>query len=665
MISIIILTFLTFSAFSQDNETCLSCHSDPELTGTDPNGKEVSMFVDSLKFSQSIHADLSCIDCHQDLEGVEDFPHQETLALVNCGTCHEDEANEYAQSMHGLKFVHREELAPKCWDCHGKHDILPSDNPKSKTYFENLPVTCHECHHRRDLALSDSLHIAQIAPEFLKGVHGKLIEEGNEEAPTCNTCHTSHSIRRRIDPQSTIYKLNIPKTCGQCHFDEFEEYGKSIHFVALSHGILESADCTDCHGEHQIVSPDSAYLIAAHDACERCHNDPRLIRKYGLSQKVVSTYEDSYHGLAVKLGQKKAPTCASCHRHHEIYGPKNPLSSVNKENLVKTCSQCHKNVTESFAKSYTHESMLIRSNPINYWISLIYISLIVVVIGGMFFHNLIIFLRYIRYKRLEEKHLYVIRFKIPEIFQHAVLMISFTLLALTGFALKFPDAWWVDMFAKLGISAGGRALLHRIAAVAFISISVYHLYYISFTKRGRYLFKQIMLRFSDIKEVIQTLKYYLYLSSEKPRYEEFDYTEKAEYWAVVWGGIVMGITGFVLWFPTIITQFAPSWVVRAAELIHFYEAILASLAIVVFHLFFVIFHPEQYPMNLSWLTGKMSLKAAVKKHPRWIERLLKEKKNLDLLPEVIQANCNTLADVENYLKFGSVYEHVQKGKVIY
>jgi len=341
-----------------------------------------------------------------------------------------------------------------------------------------------------------------------------------------------------------------------------------------------------------------------------------------------------------------------------------PFSTVNGKNLVKTCSKCHENVTESFAKSYTHEAMLIRGNPVNYYVTLIYIILIVAVIGGMFIHNLIIFLKYVKYKKQEEKRYYIIRFKPAEIFQHAILVISFTILAISGFALRFPNAWWVNLFEEAGINEVMRGWIHRVAAVVFVAISLYHIFYILFTKRGRHLFKQILLYKSDLSEVIQTLKYYMGLSHTKPRYEEFDYTEKAEYWALVWGGVVMGVTGIILWFPTLITSFAPSWTIRAAELIHFYEAILATLAIVVFHLFFVIAHPEQYPMNLSWLTGKMSLQAAIHKHPRWVERILQEKSDLDLLPEVIQANCRTLTDVENYLKFGDLYEEM-KGKGVY
>ncbi|GAB4369359.1 MAG: cytochrome c3 family protein [Calditrichia bacterium] len=640
----------------------MECHSDPELTGLDRTGMQIPMYVDGEAFSKSVHADLSCVDCHQDLEGVEDYPHEEDLQLVSCANCHEAEAEEYTESLHGLKFIGEEQLAPRCSDCHSKHAILPSANPNSSTYFQNLPNTCCGCHESKNTISKRPFKQPCVRTEYLLGVHGKMVLTGNDAAPTCNTCHPAHDIRKRIDPKSTTYKPNIGNTCGFCHIDELAEYSESIHANALRHGILESATCTDCHGEHKILHPDSAYFVASHDACIICHNDPHIMQKYGLYNKAVSTYEDSYHGLSVKLRNKDAATCGSCHNNHIILSANNPYSTVHENNLVTTCRKCHRDATESFARSYTHEAMLIRGNPVNFWVTVIYAILIVGVIGAMFVHNFIIFLKYVRRKKAEEKQFYVIRFKPAEVFQHAVLLITFTVLVFSGFALRFPDSWWVEIFKALGIDETGRGLVHRVAAVGLILISLYHLYFIIFTQRGRYLFRQIRLRFQDIPEVIQTVQYYLGLRNKKPEYEEFDYTEKAEYWSVVWGTVVMGITGIILWFPTWFTRFAPSWIVRASELIHFYEAILATLAIIVFHLFFVIAHPEQYPMNLSWLTGKMSLRAAIRKHPRWIQRLLNGEGDPELLPEVIRTNCKTLEDIEKMLKFGGVTEEAEPGR---
>jgi cytochrome b subunit of formate dehydrogenase len=649
--------------YAQSNDDCMMCHGDQELTGLDKNSQEIPMSFEIDLYNKSVHNSLACIDCHQDLDGIEEYPHSEELQSVFCGNCHGDIQAEYSESMHGLKFVNMEETAPKCSDCHSKHNILSPENPDSRVYFQNVPLTCCGCHESKNDIRQRYVKQPCVREEFLKGVHGKLIIKGEDIAPTCNTCHPSHNIRKRVDPQSTIFKLNIANTCGQCHIDELASFGESIHARAVNHGIFESATCTDCHNEHEILHPDSADLKASHDVCIKCHNDENLMRKYDLPKTVVSTYEDSYHGRSVKLGGKNVATCASCHDHHDIYSHEEPYSTVNKDNLAKTCGKCHDNVTESFAQSYTHEAMLIRSNPINFYITIIYVVLIVGVIGGMILHNLIILMRYIKYKRKAEKQYYVIRFKGQEIFQHAVLMISFTVLAISGFALRFPDAWWVQIFTEMGIDEWGRRIIHRVSGIVMVSISLYHLYYITLTKRGKYLFKYIMIRYKDVPEIIQTVKYYLGFAKKKPEYDEFDYTEKVEYWAVVWGTIVMGITGFILWFPVIVTSFAPSWIIRASELIHYYEAILATLAIVVFHLFFVIAHPEQYPMNLSWFTGKMSLDAAVKKHPQWVERLLQEKSKVDLLPEVIQVNCKSIDDVEKYLKFGEQNQDVDKDPI--
>jgi cytochrome b subunit of formate dehydrogenase len=91
----------------------------------------------------------------------------------------------------------------------------------------------------------------------------------------------------------------------------------------------------------------------------------------------------------------------------------------------------------------------------------------------------------------------------------------------------------------------------------------------------------------------------------RPAFGYFDYTQKAEYWAVFWGTFVMAVTGFILWFPTIATNWLPAWTVRVAEVIHFYEAILAVSSVAIWHLFHVIFTPEKYPMSTVWINGRM------------------------------------------------------------
>ncbi|HQH74052.1 MAG TPA: cytochrome b/b6 domain-containing protein, partial [bacterium] len=124
----------------------------------------------------------------------------------------------------------------------------------------------------------------------------------------------------------------------------------------------------------------------------------------------------------------------------------------------------------------------------------------------------------------------------------------------------------------------------------------------------------------DIRHVWEHLGYYLGKRPEPPRFDRYDYAEKMEFWALVWGVIIMAATGLILWFPILAFQYLPKWAIDIAELIHYYEAVLATLAIIVWHFFFVIFHPEEYPMSVTWLNGRMTLHHLKNRHPLEYER---------------------------------------------
>jgi len=106
--------------------------------------------------------------------------------------------------------------------------------------------------------------------------------------------------------------------------------------------------------------------------------------------------------------------------------------------------------------------------------------------------------------------------------------------------------------------------------------------------------------------VIGNFAYYLGAAKVKPRIARFGYAEKAEYWAVVWGTIVMGLTGLMIWFKLGLFAFLPRWAIDIALAVHFYEAVLATLAIIVWHFYHVIFDPDVYPVNLAFIDGRMS-----------------------------------------------------------
>jgi formate dehydrogenase gamma subunit len=261
-------------------------------------------------------------------------------------------------------------------------------------------------------------------------------------------------------------------------------------------------------------------------------------------------------------------------------------------------------------------------NPTAFFVKYFYIWMIIGVIGGMFIHNVVIVSYYIRQKIHKEKgNRQYQRFQPFEIIQHALLFSSFTILAITGFALKFPNAFWVEWLVDAGMTEIIRANIHRFSAVVLIVISIIQTVYFIFHKSGRRDILALIPTIKDIQHFWMNMKYHLLLSKAKPEFPRFDYTEKAEYLALIWGTAVMAVTGLVLWFPEFFAGFTPLWTFEVAEIVHFYEAILATLAIVIWHWFFVIYHPEIYPMKLTWRNGKITEEELKHHHPEEYKEL--------------------------------------------
>jgi formate dehydrogenase gamma subunit len=223
----------------------------------------------------------------------------------------------------------------------------------------------------------------------------------------------------------------------------------------------------------------------------------------------------------------------------------------------------------------------------------------------------------------EEKYL---RMTKSERIQHFLLLSSFMVLIVTGFALKFPEAWWVKMIsAVIGEYAfEARGIVHRVASVVMIVASIYHLYYISMTQRGRQLVKDFFPSLRDITEFKDSMLYLVGRKSDRPLYGRFSYIEKMEYWAVVWGTVIMGATGFILWFKDFFFRIVGNVGMDIATAIHYYEAILASLAILVWHLYFVFVNPDVRPMNKAWLSGYLTKEEMEKEHPLELQKLAEE-----------------------------------------
>jgi cytochrome b subunit of formate dehydrogenase len=606
------------AAFAENkpkDSDCLLCHSDSTLS-KDVNGKKVSLYVDSGKLKHSIHGGiLSCVDCHSD---VKSSPHESTPSIVRCAKCHADEQKAYSLSFHSRANTPGGAPIASCTDCHGgAHEILSADDAKSPIHHSNVPVTCGACHGQKFLMESDG-ESTQPFISYQQSVHGRTTEQGAMNAAVCTDCHRAHDILPANDMNSPISKFKVPDTCGKCHREIEQTFNQSIHGQAVAHGNELAPVCTDCHGIHSIrahVDPNSpvAEQNLARSTCARCHEGVRLTNEFGVAGNRVSSYLDSYHGLAAEGGSAVVANCASCHGVHNILPSSDPRSTINRANLDTTCGRCHKGVTQRFTLTRVHLDVR-RSNDIGSaatrWIRWIYLWLIAVVIGGMFLHNAIIWRRK-AIDRRSEAGVTVVRMTPNQRWQHLVLLVSFVVLVITGFALKFPNSWFAGL---LGMSEKLRSITHRVAGVALIGAGVYHFVYVVLTRDGRRLMQHLAPQPKDAFDAWGTMLYYLGLRKEKPKFGRFSYAEKAEYWALVWGTVIMAVTGVMMWAKVWVGNLLARWWIDVATSIHFYEAILATLAILVWHFYQVFFDPDSYPMNWAWWNGKMPLKHYREEH---------------------------------------------------
>jgi cytochrome b subunit of formate dehydrogenase len=369
--------------------------------------------------------------------------------------------------------------------------------------------------------------------------------------------------------------------------------------------------------------------------CSDCHGSLKLSEKYEISSNRFSTFQDSYHGLALRGGSAAVANCASCHGVHNIKISSDPTSMIHPDNLINTCGACHPGANASFTKGKVHVTLEKAEDPILYWISYIYIALIVSIVGGMFIHNLVDLIKKTSIRKQiqagkirEEKHghaLYL-RMTVEERLQHIIMAVSFMLLVITGFMLRYPETWWVSHIRDLSEEGFEyRSLIHRISAIVMIAVCFYHIYYVSLTQRGRQLVKDLWPNLKDVTDAIGVAKFNLGLSKEKPMLDRFSYVEKAEYWALVWGTIVMTLTGLLMWiYADYVGSFTKlQWDI--ARTIHYYEAWLAFLAIVVWHFYFVIFNPNVYPMSLAWVKGTLTEEEMADEHALELDRIKKAK----------------------------------------
>ncbi len=374
------------------DDDCLDCHSEEDIVA-EKNGEEYSLYVDEQVFLNSLHGENGCVSCHEDAE-VEGDEHPFPLARVDCASCHDEVGEIYANSLHGKALEANDPYAPYCSNCHGKHDILSHNNRKSRTFIMNIPFTCGGCH-REGTAMTETHDISKhnVLENYSMSIHGEgLLRKGLTVTAVCSSCHTSHNVLPHTDPNSTISRQNVVKTCMKCHANIEDAHTKIIRGELWEKEPHLIPACVECHGPHKARrvlyedslndlfclkchgNPDLKKIMANGDerslyvdvdnfehsihkekriACAKCHvnmdhkNNP-VCQDSGkvdcsiCHAQVVDTYNKSTHGMLAAKNNKNAPVCTECHGTHGIMPKSNYESPIFARNIPDLCGRCHR-----------------------------------------------------------------------------------------------------------------------------------------------------------------------------------------------------------------------------------------------------------------------------------------------------------------------------------
>ncbi|MHB1133279.1 MAG: formate dehydrogenase subunit gamma [Chloroflexota bacterium] len=231
-----------------------------------------------------------------------------------------------------------------------------------------------------------------------------------------------------------------------------------------------------------------------------------------------------------------------------------------------------------------------------------------------------------------------LRFSLSQRAEHALLIVSFTMLSLTGIPQKFHTAPWAEyvMGAMGGIETVRQ--LHHLFAALFLLESLYHVGYVAFLLLAKRRATAMLPGFGDLREAVHLVLHYVGIARTRPRHDRFDFRQKFEYWGIIWGGAVMILTGIVIWFPLQATQILPGQLIPAAKAAHGGEALLAVLTIITWHMYGAHLTSHAFPFDKAIFTGKISAERMLEEHPREYERLVGHPALLPLeTPEVVPA----------------------------
>ncbi len=563
-------------------ETCLGCHGFEGFGVPDEKGNMRDLHIDKDKFLQSVHGSRDCVDCHKQITEV---PHQKLDRIqVSCVQCHQD-----------------------LWD-KAQSDGKTEENAKLGT-------------------------VVQMIGRYMKSIHARpsRVDQSQTNA-TCYNCHDPHYVYPQGSPIRAEWRLNLPSACGKCHQSEYELYKTSVHGTeVLQNHNPRAAICSDCHTTHDIDSPklDTIKLVITQN-CGNCH------------QENLESYLETYHGQVNKLGYAFTAKCFDCHGNHTIQRVDDPRSKVHPDNRLDTCRQCHANATAGFATFQPHATNHdFARYPYTWVASKFMIALLGGTLSFFWLHSALWYYRELREHRAGkniphvrkeaatqgETTVYYRRWPAMWRIAHLAFALSVIMLVFTGMTLFYADTFWAPVVQKAFGGPRITGTVHRIFAVAFVSIFFAHLVYVAtriarnwktFRWFGPYSFVPNL---KDLQDAFGMFKWFFGLGP-RPLFDRWSYWEKFDYWAPFWGVTIIGVSGAMLWGKAYVAAILPGWVFNVATIFHGEEAVLAAGFLFTVHFFNNHWRPENFPLDILMFTGAMPLEKFRREHPLDYDRLV-------------------------------------------
>ncbi len=611
------------------NKECMRCHANKNLA-IQRNGKKISLYIDEAAYNQSTHATVACAQCHTEVSTALRRPCAAIKHKVDCSVCHAAVVNQYRTSVHGKRRAAGDPNAPTCLTCHSAHATQSHRIPSSPTYAAHIPKLCGRCHAQgHDVARIVAKKIPQaknIVQSYVNSVHGRaLLKAGLVVAANCASCHTAHHELPKSNPDSSVNPAHLADTCGTCHQGIEREFKTSIHWPANAHTKKKLPTCEDCHTSHTISRINvKGFRTRMMETCGRCHQEEAKsyfetvhgqVSRLG-DEGAAKCYDcHGTHNILPPDDPRSTlsysnvvHTCQKCHpgAHRQFAGY---LTHATHHNPKKYPYLFYAYLFMTVLLAGTLAFFLLHTLL---WLNRLWRARE----------------KWRPIKALKRERFYV-RFSLTQRVMHVVMILSFFTLAITGMTLKFSYAGWAVLMSHLlgGFTVTG--VLHRIAAVVLLSLFGFHIVQLIQFKRSsgktwwQFIFSDdsMMFNWNDVKQFWQHFRWFIG-RGERPAYGRFTYWEKFDYFAVFWGVFVIGGTGLMLWFPTVFTRFLPGWIINIAQIIHSDEALLATAFIFTIHFFNTHFRPDKFPMDPVIFTGRVPLEELEHDKPEEYEALM-------------------------------------------